>query len=600
MATDEIKSILSTLPEDPGVYRFLGSENQILYVGKAKNLKRRVTSYFQKEHDSARLRILVRKIVHIEITIVSSEKDALLLENSLIKSYQPRYNVNLKDDKTYPYIAIKKERFPRVFLTRYRQADGAEYLGPYTSAFKARMILDFLKKMFPLRTCSLQLTEKNIAAAKFKICLEYHIGNCLGPCESRQSEESYNENIRSIKQILKGNYHPAIKELKNKMYEFAEDFQYEKAQQIKEKLDLLEEYLVKSTVVSNVISDIDVLGPYKQEDKMIVNYMKIVNGTVIRTRMFEAIQRLEETDEELLEIVFAELYADSGEEIKELLTPLPLQIPDESITQTIPQRGEKKQVLDLAVRNAEFYYKQKKIKDAQNEGKDKSQIVLEMIKQDFRLKELPVRIECFDNSNFQGTDAVASMVCFINGKPAKSEYRHFHIKTVAGPDDFASMEEVVYRRYKRMLEEGKPLPQLIIIDGGKGQLASAMISLKKLNLEGRMAIAGIAKRLEEIYFPYDPLPLHINKKSVSLKVIQRLRNEAHRFAISFHRDVRSKNFTKSSLLEIEGVGIETVQKLFKHFKSYKKIKEATLEDLLQIIDRKKAQILFDYFRKTIE
>jgi len=600
MATDKIKSILCTLPEDPGVYRFLGNENQILYVGKAKNLKRRVTSYFQKEQDSARLRILVRKTVHIEITIVSSEKDALLLENSLIKSYQPRYNVNLKDDKTYPYIAIKKERFPRVFLTRYRQADGAEYLGPYTSAYKARTILDFLKKMFPLRTCSFLLSEKNISAGKFKICLEYHIGNCLGPCESRQSEESYNENIRSIKQILKGHYHPAIKDLKNKMYKFAEEFQYEKANHIKEKLDLLEEYLVKSTVVSNIIADIDVLGSYKQEDTMIVNYMKIVNGTIIRTRMFEAVQRLDEKDEELLEMVFAELYADSAEDIKEILSPISFQIPDERIIQTIPQRGEKKQVLDLAVRNAEFYYKQKKIKDAQNEGKDKSQIILEMIKQDFRLKELPMRIECFDNSNFQGTDAVASMVCFINGKPAKSEYRHYHIKTVAGPDDFASMEEVVYRRYKRMLEEGKSLPQLIIIDGGKGQLASAMNSLKRLNLDGRMAIAGIAKRLEEIYFPNDPLPLYINKKSVSLKVIQRLRNEAHRFAISFHRDVRSKNFTKSSLLEIESVGKETVQKLFKHFKSYKKIKEAMLEELMQIIDRKKAQIIYDYFRKTNE
>lgn len=598
MDTEPLKQFLSTLTEAPGVYRFLDDQRNILYVGKAKNLKKRVSSYFNREQEHGRLRILVKKTAHIEVTIVETEKDALLLENSLIKAYQPRYNINLKDDKSYPYITIRNERFPRVYLTRQKSEDGAEYLGPYTSAQKARTILDFLKKLFPLRTCSLNLTEKNILSGRFKICLEFHIGNCLGPCENRQTEEEYLEHIKHIRHILKGNYHPAIKNLKTSMNNYAENFEFEKAQQAKDKLEILEAYFKKTTIVSQTIQNIDVLGYYMETDKMTVNLLKIVNGTIIKTQMYEVSQKLDETSTELLERLIESIYAEDGNEMVELVIPEPVQLPDGNIRLTIPQRGDKKEVLLLATRNAEYYHKQKKIKEIQNEGKDKSQIILEMIKQDFRLTELPTRIECFDNSNFQGTSPVASMVCFINGKPAKNEYRHFHIKTVVGPDDFASMEEIVYRRYKRLLEEGKSLPQLVIIDGGKGQLSSAINSIKKLGIEHKIAIVGIAKKLEEIYFPNDPLPLHINKKSYSLKVIQRLRNEAHRFAITFHRQVRSNKFTKSSLLEIEGIGKETVSTLFKHFKSLQKIKEASLEALQETIDKKKAQNIYDFFHTS--
>ncbi|MCL4129912.1 UNVERIFIED_CONTAM: hypothetical protein GTU68_033964 [Idotea baltica] len=590
------EKIFPSLVNKPGVYRYFDKDDEILYIGKAKNLKRRVASYFTKTHHHGRLRVLVRKIARVEFTIVETEQDALLLENALIKKLQPRYNINLKDDKTYPYICIKNERFPRVFLTRRLVKDGSEYLGPFTSVSRVKLILDFVNRVFPLRTCNFNLSKKNIAAQKFKVCLEYHLGNCLGPCENKQSEEDYNENIKQVKHILKGKYGPVIAELKEEMQAFAAEYKFEEAEKSKHKLELIQNYRSKSTIVNPKMEDIEVYGYTQLENRSFVSYFKVTNGTIIQTKMLELKNKLDETQEDLLRAAIVEIRAAQKDPPKELLVPFEIEYPDSSLLLTIPKIGDKKKLLDLATKNV-LYYKQQKMEQDRSKNHTKKQFeILQQIQSDFRLTELPRHIECFDNSNFQGTDPVASMVVFKDGKPANKMYRHYKIKTVVGSDDFASMTEVVYRRYKRLLKEEQPLPNLIIIDGGKGQLNAGLKALEDLNLRGRIPIAGIAKKLEEIFLPDDPIPLHISKKSISLKVIQHIRNEAHRFAITFHRNLRSKNTFQSELEQIKGIGKKSMEKLLLYFKGMENIKNAPLTELEKVLDRKKSVLVYNFFR----
>jgi len=597
----EIQNILSTLEDRPGVYQFYDKDGLLLYVGKAKSLKKRVSSYFQKErHENGKTTVLVRKIADIKTIVVDTELDALLLENSLIKKHQPRYNVSLKDDKTYPWICIKNERFPRIFITRRVIKDGSEYFGPFTPVKMIHTLLELTSQLYKLRNCNLILSEENIAKKKFKVCLEYHIGNCKGPCEGLQRVEEYDQSIKDIRQILKGNINTVIQHLKVLMNNYSEKFEFEEAHAIKEKIELLEKYKVKSVVVNPTIHNTDVFSIITDEDAAYVNFLRIMNGSIIQGHTIELKKKLEETEEELLEIAIADLRTRFLSDAAEILVPISLNLEMEGVTFTVPKIGDKKHLLTLSETNVKNYIREKQLQLEKQNPENRTMRVLEQMKKDLRLTELPRRIECFDNSNIQGSYPVAAMSVFLNGKPAKKEYRHYNIKTVEGPDDFASMEEVIFRRYRRMLDEAQELPQLIVIDGGKGQLSSAMISLDKLGLHGKIAVIGIAKRLEEIYYPGDTAPLYIDKKSETLRIIQQLRDEVHRFGITHHRKRREKGTIKTELSEIKGIGEATAQALLIHFKSVKRIKEATAEELEAVIGKSRAEKVITHFRGNEE
>ena len=599
MTHEEFSSLFrDSLPSEPGVYRYYDVDDGLLYIGKAKDLRKRVSSYFLKNDHTYRIAYMVRKIARIEFTIVDSEQDAFLLENNLIKKYQPRYNVMLKDGKTYPYIVIKKEEFPRVFLTRQLIKDGSEYLGPYTSVDQVRIILNLLISIFPLRTCSLHLSQSNIEQDKFKVCLQYHIKNCLGPCQALQSREDYDESIRQIRNILKSNFGSVLYYLKGKMQGYAEAMEFERANEFKEKIDLLTDYQSKSTIVNPKLNNVDVYGYTETENIAFINYLRIGNGAISQAKAIELKRVLDETKEELLATAITELSLTDNVQLDEILIPFEVNMPFEEIKFTVPQIGDKKKLIDLATKNA-LYNKQEKLKQQQtSEEKNPVFRIMKTLKEDLKLTELPRHIECFDNSNFQGTNAVSSIVVFRDAKPSKKDYRFFNVKTVEGADDFATMEEAVERRYKRMLDEGHPLPNLIVIDGGKGQLSAAVKSLVKLEIYGKVPIVGIAKKLEEIYYPEDTLPLYINKKSESLKLIQRIRDEAHRFGITAHRNKRSKEQTTSALTAIKGIGEKTFEKLIHHFKSIKKLKEASPEEIASIVGDSKARIVLAHFEST--
>lgn len=595
MKDDYLKSLISVLPDLPGVYQFYNNKQQIIYIGKAKKLKKRVSSYFTKIHDSAKTRILVRKIADIKHIVVNSEVDALLLENNLIKKYQPKYNVMLKDDKSYPWICVKNERFPRVFYTRKVIRDGSVYYGPYTSIRMVRTIIDLFKRLFKLRTCNLNLSQENIENKKHKVCLEYHIGNCLAPCIGEQSAEDYDKNIAQIHKILKGNIQSVKAYLKEKMREYAADYEYERAQQIKEKIDMVNSYQSKSMIVNPSISNVDVFSIVDDSKYAYINFLKVVSGAIIQAHSAEIKKKLNESKEELLNYAITDIRNRFHSNSKEIIVPFEMEFPIENVNFIIPQRGDKRKLLDLSLRNAKFF-RQERLKQFEKVNpKRHADRIMTTLQNDLHLKEKPAHIECFDNSNIQGHFPVAACVVFRDAKPAKKEYRHYNVKTVEGPDDFSSMKEIVYRRYKRLLEDEKDLPQLIVIDGGKGQLSAALQSLDELNLRGKIAIIGIAKKLEEIYFPGDSVPLYLDKNSESLKVIQFIRDEAHRFGITFHRNKRSKKFVHSELNEINGVGEKTIQKLLHKFKSVKKIKEAEYNELSETIGKSKANIVFNYF-----
>ncbi|WP_250433372.1 excinuclease ABC subunit UvrC [Hanstruepera flava] len=585
---------LKTLPNEPGVYQYFDKEGNILYVGKAKNLKKRVSSYFTKQHDSGKTRVLVKKIADIKHIVVNTETDALLLENNLIKKHRPRYNVLLKDDKSYPWICIKNERFPRVFSTRRVIKDGSEYFGPYTSMKTVSTLLELIRGLFLLRTCNYDLSQEKIHAGKYKVCLEYHLGNCKGPCEGLETEAEYHSNIESIREILKGNLKTSLNQFKVQMKAYAEDMHFEDAQKIKEKIDVLENYQAKSTIVNPKISNVDVFSIVTDESYGYINFLQLSYGSIIRSHTLEIKKKLDETDKELLELAITEIRQRFHSNSKEIYVPFKVDL-GEDVKVTVPKLGDKKRILELSVRNAKYYrleqLKQVKIVDPDRH----TNRIMAQMKADLRLSEEPRHIECFDNSNIQGTNPVAACVVFKNGKPSKKDYRHFNIKTVEGPDDFASMEEVVYRRYKRLLDENQPMPQLIIIDGGKGQLSSALKSLDALDLRGEIAIIGIAKRLEELFYPDDPIPLYLDKKSETLKIIQQLRNEAHRFGIEHHRNKRSKSALNTELETIPGIGEKTVVELLKQFKSVKRISQADLKDLEAVVGLSRAQKIHAYY-----
>lgn len=596
MAEAPVKLQISTLPEAPGVYQYYDKEGKLLYVGKAINLKKRVASYFTKQHDNTRTRLLVKKIFNIKHIVVATETDALLLENNLIKKYQPRYNVMLKDDKTYPWICIKNERFPRVFSTRKMIKDGSEYFGPYTSMRTVHTLLELIKGLYQLRSCNFDLSEEKIKGGKYKVCLEYHLGNCLGPCEGLQTEMNYLDQIDAIRNILKGNFKESLSNFKKQMKRMATNLQFEDAQRVKEKIEVLENYQAKSTIVNPKINNVDVFTIVSDESYAYVNFLQISFGSIIRSHTLELKKKLEEPDDELLELAALELRQRFSSQSKEIYVPFEIKS-EEGVRVSIPKLGEKKKILDLSERNAKYFrmerFKQAKIVDPDRHANR----IMAQMKKDLRLNTEPRHIECFDNSNIQGSHPVAACVVFRNGKPSKKEYRKFNIKTVDGPDDFASMTEVVYRRYKRMLEEEQPLPQLIIIDGGKGQLSSALKSLERLNLRGRIAIVGIAKRLEELFYPDDPIPLYLDKKSETLKIIQQLRNEAHRFGIEFHRDKRSKDALNTELESIPGIGEKTVIELLKYFKSTKRIAKAGFDELEAVVGANRAKKIVTHFQQ---
>lgn len=586
---------IQTLPDGPGVYQYYDKEGKILYVGKAKNIRKRVASYFNKIHDTAKTNVLVKKIVTIKHIVVPTETDALLLENNLIKKLQPRYNVMLRDDKSYPWICIKKESFSRIFSTRRMVKDGSEYFGPYTSFKTVHTILDLIKELYPLRTCNYDLNQKNIESGKFKVCLEFHIGNCKGPCEGHESLENYQHEVDAIREILKGNFKESLKDFKKKMIVLAQNMEFEEAQKLKEKIEVLENYQSRSMVANPKITNVDVFSIISDEAAAYVNFLQISHGSVIRSHTMELKKKLDETDEELLELAIIEMRERFHLLSKEVIVPFEVDL-GENIKVTVPQLGDKKQILELSIRNAKFFridqMKQMQIVDPDRH----TNRIMTQMKKDLRLSEEPRHIECFDNSNIQGTNPVAACVVFKDGKPSKKEYRHFNIKSVEGPNDFASMEEVVYRRYKRLLDENQSLPQLIIIDGGKGQLSSALKSIDDLGLRGKIAIIGIAKRLEELFYPGDSVPLYLDKKSETLKVIQQLRNEAHRFGITFHRDKRSKAALNSSIESIPGIGEKTMQTLIKHFKSVKRLKLATEKEISEVVGLSKAKKISDFYQ----
>lgn len=594
-----LKAALKALPDKPGVYQFLGKSGKVIYVGKAKSLKKRVTSYFTKDrYENHKTAVLVRKIEDLRYVVVETEMDALFLENNLIKKYQPRYNVQLKDDKSFPWIRITNERFPRVYGMRNPVRDGSQYFGPYASVKAMNTMLELIQKLYPLRTCNLKLTQENIEKGKFKICLEFHIGNCKGPCEGLQTEDDYNESIDNVKNILKGNIREVTTHFEAKMKELAANYEFEKAQTVKDKLDRLVKFQAKTTIVNPSINNIDVYGIVSDDSYAYVNFMKMANGSVIQSQTIEMKKALDESDAELLTIAINDIRQRYYSDAKEIIVPVePEDLEIEDVKFHIPQRGDKKSLLDLSIRNAR-YYKRDKEKQIQFVDPDRhTNRIMEQMQKDLRMTEKPTHIECFDNSNIQGAYPVAAMVVFKDGKPAKSEYRHFNIKTVEGPNDFASMEEVVYRRYKRLLDEKEPLPQLIVIDGGKGQLSSAVSSLEKLGLRGKITIIGIAKKLEEIFFPNDSIPLYIDKKSETLKVIQHARNEAHRFGITHHRKRRAKGTVKTELTNIKGISDASAKKLLSTFKSVKRVKEASLEELAAVVGNAKATLVINYFKE---
>ncbi len=593
---EHIAQLLKTLPLSAGVYQYFDKEDKILYVGKAKNLKKRVSSYFHKEQYSlGKTKVLVKKIHRIEYIVVDSEVDALLLENNLIKKFQPRYNVMLKDDKTYPWICIKKEAFPRVFSTRKIIKDGSEYFGPYSSSYAIKVLLNLIKQVYQLRSCTFNLSPENIKNGNFKLCLDFHIKKCLGPCEGLQTEENYLKSINEIRDILRGNTRKIIKPLKEQMLYHAANLEFEKAQDIKLKLAALENYQSKSTVVSPNINNVDVYTIFSDTDSAYINYFKIIDGAIVQSHNLEIKKKLEELDTKLLTYGILNIRDKFHSNSKEILTNLKVLLPWEDVKVSVPQRGEKKALIDLSLRNAR-YMRQEKLKKIKIVDPDRhAKRILDQLQKDLRLKSFPVHIECFDNSNIQGTNPASACVVFKNAKPSKKDYRHFNIKTVQGPDDFASMEEVVYRRYKHLQETKEPYPQLIIIDGGKGQLSSSLKALDKLGLRGQIAIVGIAKRLEEIYFPGDSVPLYIDKRSESLKLIQHLRNEAHRFSLAHHRNKRSKASLHSQLDDIPGIGPKSKTDLLQKFKSLKRIKEAPLEALTDVIGLARANKIIQYF-----
>lgn len=599
MTTKEFRALQSSIPRSAGVYRFLTKDNHILYVGKAKNLRNRLASYFgDKKHQAFKTKSMVRHAHHIEFTIVPNEHDALLLENTLIKKNQPRYNVSLKDGKSYTYICIKNERFPRVFFTRRVVKDGSTYFGPYTSKYRTKIILDIIKKLFPLRTCKFNLSKENIAAGKFKVCLEYHIKNCKGPCEGLETEENYNAKIEQVKNILRGNFKQVRDYIQDEMKRLAANMQFEQAQEMKDKLSYLTDYQSRSTVVSTTIKDVDVFTIASDEKLAFVNYIKVVNGAVINAHTLEMEKNLDEDEGDILAYVIPVMREKFNSIAPEIILPAAVEVEDPSLKITIPQRGDKRKLLEMSRKNVKFFMLDKKKKALSR--KTSSDRILETLQKDLNMSVKPVHIECFDNSNIQGSNPTSSCVVFKNAKPAKADYRHFKIKTVEGPNDFASMEEAVYRRYHRLLKENEPLPQLIIIDGGKGQLSSAMKSIHKLEIADRVTVIGIAKKLEEIYFPGDSVPLHIDKKSESLKLIQQARDEAHRFALRLHRTRRSNNFLNTELENIPGVGQKTAEKLLTVFGSVKKVKQATFAALSEEIGNKKAMVVKEYFKNEEE
>lgn len=598
MAYMHLQTTLKSLPAKPGIYQYMDKAGKVIYVGKAKNLKKRVSSYFTKNHPSARTHMLVKRINDIHTIVTETEFDALLLENNLIKKYQPRYNVNLKDDKTYPWIIIKKERFPRIFSTRNPIKDGSEYYGPYASVKMMRTVLNLIRQLYHIRTCKLQLSEENIAQGKFRICLEYHIGNCLGPCENRQSEADYNRDVEAARALIKGKLNDVKKQLELQMQHCAENLQFEEAQKLKEKIGLVNRYQAKSTVVHPTITNVDVFSVLDDSTHGYVNYLRIVDGAVLQSHTLELKKKLDEAPADLLELAIPELRQRFQSQAKEIFLShaVTLEIPE--VKSVLPQRGDKKHLVDLSLKNAR-YYRLEKLKNMQIVDPERhTRRLMEQMKQDLRLSEEPRHIECFDNSNIQGTNPVAACVVFKDGKPSKQDYRNFNIKTVEGPDDYASMEEVVYRRYRRLKDESAPLPQLIVIDGGKGQLGSAVKALDRLELRGKIAILGIAKRLEELYFPGDSYPLYLDKRSETLKIIQRLRDEAHRFGITHHRNRRSKSTFKSELESIPGIGKASAKELLRTFKSVKKVGEANIEDLEKTVGTARAQKIREHFNQN--
>jgi excinuclease ABC subunit C len=595
---ENAKSILSLLPDKPGVYQFIDSYGNILYVGKAKSLKKRVASYFSK-NQSGKTVLLLKRSNDIRHIVVESESDALLLENNLIKKHQPRYNILLKDDKTFPWICIKKEPFPRVFSTRHVIRDGSTYFGPYTSALMVKTLIALIRQLYNLRTCSLVLTDANIAAKKFRVCLEYHLGNCKGPCVGYQNQGEYNENLQQIKDILKGNIATVIDHLRKLMDKYSTDLRFEEAQLIKEKIDILSGFRSRSAIVSNTIRNVDVFGITIEPEIACVNYLKVVQGAIIQALTIELKMRLDEEKESILGFAITEIRQRLSSDSPEIIVPFRPDLLIDNIKYTVPKLGEKQKLLELAERNAIYYKLEQKKKRMEHKPQERTGKNLEKLKNDLHMSEIPVHIECFDNSNIMGTNPVAACVVFRNGRPSKKDYRHFNIKTVTGPDDFSSMEEIVFRRYRRALDEGTGLPQLVIIDGGKGQLSSAMKSIQKLGLRERITVIGIAKKLEEIYFPGDSVPIYLDKNSISLKIIQQLRNEAHRFGINFHRGKRSAEMIKSDLDQIKGVGPKTKEILLRHFDSVEKIRHASADELEKLIGASKTAVLTEYFNNQL-
>jgi excinuclease ABC subunit C len=596
MSDTALEIQIKTLPHQPGVYQYFDNDENLIYVGKAKNIKKRVSSYFTKNHEYGKTRVLVKNIKSIKHIVVETENDALLLENNLIKKYQPKYNVMLKDDKSYPWICVKNERFPRIFPTRRVIKDGSEYFGPYTSMKTVKTLLGLIKGLYQLRTCNYHLSEPKIEAGKYKVCLEFHLGNCKGACEGKETEEEYHSNIKAIREILKGNFKDSLQQFRKQMRVHAQNMEFEDAQKIKEKLEILENYQSKSTVVNPKISNVDVFSIVSDETYAYINFLQLSYGSIIRSHTLELKKKLQESDKELLELAITEIRQRFNSNSKEIYVSTMVDL-GEDVKVTIPKLGDKKSIVDLSKRNA-MYYRMDKLKQIKIVDPDRhANRIMAQMKADLRLSEEPRHIECFDNSNIQGTNPVAACVVFKNGKPSKKDYRHFNIKTVEGSDDFASMEEVVHRRYKRLLEEDAPLPQLIIIDGGKGQLSSALKSLNLLGLRGKIAIIGIAKRLEELFYPDDPIPLYLDKKSETLKIIQQLRNEAHRFGIEHHRNRRSKSALTTELENISGVGEQTIIDLMKHFKTVKRIANAKLDELENVVGVSRANKIYNYYHK---
>lgn len=596
--SEHIRNLIKTLPDSPGVYQFFDQEEKLLYVGKAKNLRKRVSSYFMKDLGSTRLRVMVGKIANIKTVKVNSELDALLLENNLIKNLKPRYNINLRDDKTFPWIVLKKERFPRLFYTRKQIRDGSEYFGPYASVKMMHTLLDLIRQTYPLRTCNLDLSRSNIEKGKYRPCLEFHIGRCKAPCVAKQTEEDYMSNITQIRQIIKGDIFFAVRDLKQQMQEAAEKFQFEQAEVIKNKINLLSAYQAKSTIVHPSITNTDVVNLLSDEKQAYVHFFQMRNGAIVNSQTIEIKKNLDASDEDILMFAIVEFRNRYNSKSREIIVPFEPQITLPDCEYVVPKIGDKKQLLELCLKNAFSYRQEREKQIALTDPERHTERIMEQMKKDLRLREQPRRIEAFDNSNIQGNYAVSAMPVFIDGKPAKKEYRHFNVKTVEGPNDFKTMEEVIHRRYSRVLAENQQLPQLIVIDGGKGQLSAAMESLRKLGLQGKVAVIGIAKRLEEIYFPGDPVPLYLDKRSETLRIIQQIRDEAHRFGISHHRNKRSRETFRTELSGIRGISDKTAEKLLVGLKSVKNIREASLEELEQIVGKAKARLVFDYFHNS--